>query len=374
MNLIIGGDFHIANSSIMKQPLIDPALVELFAFADCRIVNLESPLTANEPKNRILKTGPHLCSSEEKVLPYLKQLNVNLVTLANNHVYDYGNKGLEDTLQRCQKHDISTVGAGLTLEQARATWYREIEGRAIAVVNFAENEWCNANDRRGGANPYDLIENARQIQQARKNADVVLVIIHGGHELYHYPSPRMVKHYRYFAEQGATAIIGHHTHCISGYEVHQNVPIFYSLGNLLFDSTTTFPGWYQGFLLNLKIDGNCHPAWKLIPYSQSKPKQGIWALNEAERESFVKKIDEISNIIECPSQLRAQWTSFVETRSQFYLGKIAVPWGFLRIIQAKLCLFDYFLNKKSLNYVHNLVRCEAHRDVLLSSLERYKNE
>jgi len=371
MNIIIGGDFFISASS-KKKPLIDKSIEEVFASANYRIVNLEAPLTDNDHKNRILKTGPHLCSSTETMLSYLKQLKVDLVTLANNHIYDYGNTGLEDTLQTCQKNNIATVGAGLTLKQARATSYREINGRTLAVVNFAENEWCNANNERGGANPYDLIENSRQIQQARKNADVVLVIIHGGHELYHYPSPRMVKHYRYLAEQGATAVIGHHTHCISGYEVHQNVPIFYSLGNLLFDSTTTFPGWYQGFLLDLKIDGNGQPAWTLIPYSQTKPKQGIWALDEAENRGFFQRINEINKVITCPSQLMAQWQSFTDAKQQFYLRSVAVPWIFLRRVLAKLHLLDRLFSKKHLNSVHNLVRCEAHRDVLLSSLENRK--
>lgn len=371
MNILIGGDFFISDS-LNEQPLIDRSIEELFYSANYRIVNLEAPLTANNPKNRIIKTGPHLCGTAETILPYLKKLQVDLVTLANNHIYDYGDTGLEDTLQTCQKHNITTVGAGLTLKQARATSYREINGRTLAVVNFAENEWCNANDERGGANPYDLIDNSRQIQEARGNADIVLVIIHGGHELYHYPSPRMVKHYRYFAEQGATAVIGHHTHCIGGYEVYKNVPIFYSLGNLLFNSTTPFPGWYQGFLLDLKIDSNDQPAWELIPYSQTKPKQGIWTLDEVENQGVFQRINEINKVIACPAQLMAEWQSFTGSKHQFYLNSVAVPWIFLRRFLGKLRLSDRFYSKKHLNSVHNLVRCEAHRDVLLTSLENHK--
>lgn len=371
MNIIIAGDIFI-NEKLKKKAFIDNSVLGLFSSADYRIVNLEAPLTANVPKNKIIKTGPHLCSTAETMIPYLKELQIDLVTLANNHIFDYGVTGLEDTLQTCKQYNIHTVGAGLTIKHARATSYRKINGRTLAVVNFAENEWCNATDERGGANPYDLIENSRQIRQARDSADVVLVIIHGGHELYHYPSPRMVKHYRYFAEQGATAVIGHHTHCVSGYEIHQNVPIFYSLGNLLFDSTTSFSGWYQGVLLEIKIDAHGQPAWKLIPYSQTKPQQGICIIDKVESQGIFQRINEINKVIACPAQLMARWQSFTASKQQYYLSSVTIPWYFLRCILEKLQLSGRFYSKKQLKLVHNLVRCEAHRDLLLASLENQK--
>ena len=73
MTLLISGDFFFADS-FKNQPLIENSIAELFAATDYRIINLEAPLTANESKNRILKTGPHLRTSAETVLPYLKQL------------------------------------------------------------------------------------------------------------------------------------------------------------------------------------------------------------------------------------------------------------------------------------------------------------
>ena len=57
------------------------------------------------------------------------------------------------------------------------------------------------------------------------------MIVHGGHECYNLPSPRMQKQYLFYADQGADIVVGHHTHCISGYEVYKGVPIYYSLGN-----------------------------------------------------------------------------------------------------------------------------------------------
>jgi poly-gamma-glutamate capsule biosynthesis protein CapA/YwtB (metallophosphatase superfamily) len=75
----------------------------------------------------------------------------------------------------------------------------------------------------------DIIDNANQIKEAKATHDKVIVIVHGGHEYYNLPSPRMQKQYRFYADQGADFVVGHHTHCISGYEVYNGVPIYYSL-------------------------------------------------------------------------------------------------------------------------------------------------
>ena len=115
----------------------------------------------------------------------------------------------------------------------------------------------------------NIIANTRSIKEAKKLADVVILIIHGGHEYYHYPSPRMVEQYRlYYAEQGASIIVGHHSHYISGYEIFEGVPIFYGLGNFLFDSNNEMKGWYEGILLNIQINPQNEITWNYIPFKQ----------------------------------------------------------------------------------------------------------
>src|SRR5690554_8220427 len=99
----------------------------------------------------------------------------------------------------------------------------------------------------------NIIYNTNQIKEAKATHDKVIVIIHGGHEYYNLPSPRMQKQYRFYAEQGADIIISHHTHCISGKEVYKGVPIYYSLGNFLFTNTSSFEDWYIVIVLDLTI-------------------------------------------------------------------------------------------------------------------------
>src|SRR5690606_22347516 len=102
-------------------------------------------------------------------------------------------------------------------------------------------------------NPIDIIDNVKQINEARGIADYVFVIVHGGHEFFNLPSPRMQKLYRFYAEQGADIVIGHHTHCIGGYETYKGVPIYYSLGNFLFTKQNPYEDWYLGLVLEVEI-------------------------------------------------------------------------------------------------------------------------
>jgi len=233
MNTLIAGDFYIADN-FQNQQMVDNSVEQLFSSADYRIVNLETPLTDNAPQNRIIKTGPHLQSNAETILPYLKQLKVDIVTLANNHIMDYGAKGLADTFHILHTNQIGYVGAGPNLQKAAKPFTIETDGMKIAILNFAENEWSIAEKSTPGASPLDIIENVHQIKAAKASTDKVICIIHGGHEYYHFPSPRMVKQYRFYVENGADAIVAHHTHCIGGYEIYNNAPIIYSLGNFLF--------------------------------------------------------------------------------------------------------------------------------------------
>ncbi len=76
----------------------------------------------------------------------------------------------------------------------------EKEGLKIAILNFTENEWSSATKDKGGANPLDIIDNVRQIKTAKANHDKVICVIHGGHEHYNLPSPRMQKQNRFYAK------------------------------------------------------------------------------------------------------------------------------------------------------------------------------
>ena len=164
---------------------------------------------------------------------------------------------------------ISVVGGGENSVQAKSPLILESKGKRIAIINACEHEFSIADCGHGGSNPLDLINMQQDITNMRGKVDFVVVIIHGGIEYYPYPTPRMKRWYRHFIDLGADAVINHHQHCINGYEVYKEKPIFYGLGNFYFpefigvkESNT----WGSGYAICLTLDDSVN--FNLIPYYQ----------------------------------------------------------------------------------------------------------
>jgi len=336
--------------------------------ADLSITNLECPLTLSNAA--IKKIGPHLKASPA-MASLLRDAGFNLVTLANNHIYDYGQQGLSDTLDALQKNGLPYVGAGLSLQDAVKTFFTELKNIKLAIVNFAEIEYSSADTKHGGANPMDLIDNFHQIHDARKHADHVIVIIHGGHEQYHYPSPATLKRYRFYAESGASVVIGHHTHCIGGYEQRKGIPIFYSLGNFFFPPRHDVPTlWHEGYALLLKITKNSL-AFEILPYEQCKG--GTLSIDRSRRDTILKKIEDINRVLSNGEQIAAHWKKYTEERRHYFLAKISGLGKYKTAIFRRLGLLGCFYRKSQLESVRQMIRCEAHKEAAAKVLSRYIN-
>lgn len=370
MKLLIAGDFYVSDGYKDKE-LIDRSVVDLFANADYRMLNLEFPVTDNIIKN--LKTGPYLKASGNTVLPLLKKLKIDGVTLANNHILDYGSEGLFDTIKFLDGNNIKHVGAGANRDEASKPLYIDNDGQMIAVLNFAEKEWSISGDELPGANSLDIIDNINQLKKAKEQAKYVIVIIHGGHEYCNYPSPRMVKQYRHYAENGASVIVGHHTHCIGGYEVHNKVPIFYSLGNYLFTKKSVHPDWYTGLVLEINFDKSAI-NWHLHPVKQSNDFK-LSLIEGNQRALVMNDIKKYSNIISDETLLKENWLSFIFSLEQQYLNAFN-PFNFIknrkiRVFLIKLGLTRVFMNKNHYAIMLNHMRCEAHSDASQLIIDKF---
>ena len=368
MKILITGDLVINRE--YKTENINDSIKSLFKQSDLSIVNLEAPVT--DSTSKILKTGPNLKSNKASTLEIFKALNIDVVTLANNHILDYDEPGVADTLKFCKKNGIETVGAGNNLKEALQTLYLDSEEGKIAIVNFAENEWASATDNSAGAHPMDVIDNARQIKDAKKQADFVFVIVHGGHEYYNLPSPRMQKQYRFYAEQGADIVIGHHTHCISGNEIHKGVPIYYSLGNFLFTSQSSINDWYTGLVLEVEIKGG-KLFTQLHPLEQGVGTFKLSLLNNERKSEIINRIYSYNNIIADEVMLKNEWDNYVKQKSKEYLSYWS-PLSFIknRYIGAILRRLPIkFINKKGLVLYLNLMRCEAHKNISQEVIGKY---
>ncbi|HBT84364.1 MAG TPA: hypothetical protein DEB12_00435 [Porphyromonadaceae bacterium] len=371
MRILIVGDLFVSDQ-YYDNDLIDKSIQDMFSSADYRIVNLEAPITEDNPKNKILKTGPHLRMSSDTIMPYLHQLKIDAVTMANNHILDYGDKGVTDTFNELVDHKIKYIGAGNDLTEAKKPLSLHKDGMKIAILNFCENEWSIAEEDSPGANPMDIIDNTNQIREAKASHDKVIIIVHGGHEYYNLPSPRMQKQYRFYADQGADIVVGHHTHCISGNEVYKGVPIYYSLGNFLFTSKSTIEDWYTGLVLEVNIEkGNL--TSKLHPVEQQKETFELSLLIGKKREDIIKRISKYNAIIEDEEKLKNEWDNYVDTKYDVYLNYWS-PFSFIsnRYVRGVLNRLGIKgLNKKGIALALNLMRCEAHVDMSKEVNKKY---
>ena len=190
-----------------------PGIKEFFDTCDLVVMDLECPLTdAGEP---ITKTGPHLRGSPGAA-ELLKDLGCDLAATANNHFMDFGWQGAQDTYRVLKQQGIDWLGSGKSMTDAVRHRVLERNGLKIAFVNMTETEWSTTHGGEPGCCPIDYPTALREIGEAREAAEFVFVILHGGHEHYELPSPRMQRQFRFMIDAGADAVIGHHTHVISG--------------------------------------------------------------------------------------------------------------------------------------------------------------
>jgi poly-gamma-glutamate synthesis protein (capsule biosynthesis protein) len=341
---------------------------ELLHTSDFSMVNLECPLC--EEGVPIQKAGPHK-RAHPHTLSLLTQLGVTGVTLANNHIRDYGTEGVSATLRLCASKGLDTVGAGMTLEFARQPLYISRKGQRIAFVNVAEQEFANATSTRAGANPLDLVDVLNDLKVALKQADHVILIVHGGLEMCHVPSPQSVRLLRFFAEQGVTAVIRHHAHVVQGYEVWKGVPIFYGLGNLLFDlDTPMHADWYKGVLVTLTLGTNRHCGFELHPFGRCGDGPSVELDSGDARTEALKRIAEYSAVLADSGTLEQAWLKAIRPLRENYLGLLGIPFVGLRRIILRLGLIRFFRPSSSVvSYWENLLRCETHREVLLDLLK-----
>ncbi len=374
MKLLIAGDIYISDEQ-RRESLIDSTIIDVFQKVDYRIVNLEAPITSISPTGRILKTGPHLQTSQKTIIPYLNELRVDLVTLANNHIMDYGVDGLVETINTLQDNNIGHVGAGNNLLEAQRPVTIIKDGLKVAILNFAENEWSIASDDSPGCNPLDVIDNVNQIQMYKATHDKVICIIHGGHEYYHMPSPRMVKQYRFYVDSGADAIIGHHTHCIGGYENYSNAPIVYSLGNMLFTKYSKHQDWYEGLIVIFDIQKEKPISLELSPVQQSVLTYRCSLANESKSVSILNRVEEISACLQNDVELEKAWQEYAKQMSPQYLNYFSPIQLFnnryINYVIKKLNIERYLMSKSHYKLLLNIIRCEAHKDMAISTLKTY---
>ena len=377
MNILIAGDIFISDEFKGKN-LIDKSIISLFENSDYRIVNLEAPITNDNSKDKIIKTGPHLRNFDTTIIPFLKLLKMDLVTLANNHILDYGVNGLMNTFKTLNNEKVFFVGAGNNLKDAAKHYTIENNEIKIAILNFCESEWSIAKEDEPGCNPLEIISNVNQIKRAKINHDKVICIIHGGHEHYELPSPNMVDQYHFYAENGADAIVGHHTHCIGGYETYKGVPIIYSLGNFIFTKKNKHTTWYNGLILNFKVSKENKIEFEIYPHSQDNENLSIKLLEGNSKQLVIDKLNTLNKIITNKELLLKYWNEFLLKKQEEYVSMFSPIFGIkyprVRGLLYRLKIHKLLHSNTHLKLILNLIRCESHAEIVKHSIEKKINK
>lgn len=215
--------------------------------------NLESPLLPG----REIKTGEMLFRADPQFVTALRDANFSVVSLANNHTPNFGEKGLTSTRDALDKAGIGFAGAGQNKEQAFAPYI--ITKNNIRFAFLAYNDpsvvpetYC-ASKLLSGTACMDIEQMKEDVSLAKQNADIVIVSLHAGDE--YKPTPNEIqKTFAHAAvDAGADIVIGHHPHVVQTAEIYHSKYIFYSLGNFVFDqmwSTATRQGIMVKFLIS----------------------------------------------------------------------------------------------------------------------------
>lgn len=370
MRVLVAGDFCPQErvAELFEKGGYETVLSDVKKYsdaADYSIVNLECPVCYGGEKP-IIKVGPCLKCSESGVAA-LKWAGFDCVTLANNHFYDYGEDGVLNTLKSCDKNHLDYVGGGANIEAASKTLMKVIGDKTLAIINCCEHEFSIATDNNGGSNPLSPIKQYYSITEAKKNADYVIVIVHGGHEHFQLPSPRMQEVYRYFIDLGADAIVNHHQHCFSGYEIYRGKPIIYGLGNFCFDEKCSTGGiWNEGYLLIFNFDDSI--SFKIIPYNQCDKEPKVVLLPEG---VFDEKINELNAIIQNKELLVENVNRYYDScnKQNSYIFEPLMNRVYTSLRYRSI--MPSLVSDKRKILAFDFLNCESHRDRIIRYLSDY---
>jgi len=197
--------------------------------------NLESPITAG----REINTYEMVFRADPGVENTLKEAGFSVLSLANNHMPNFGNQGLGDTFFYLQEAGIEYAGAGENKDRAYSPVYLESKGLRLAFLAYNDDDVVPSSYQADGSHPgtafMDLEKMTQSVKEAKEKADFVIVSIHSGFEYTVEPNQSQKDFAHVAIDAGAEMVIGHHPHVVQKAEIYNGKYIFYSFGNFIFD-------------------------------------------------------------------------------------------------------------------------------------------
>lgn len=363
-SILIAGDLFPTSinndlfASGKVNELFGSDMVELFNSCSYRIANLEGPLS--EHGIPIRKSGPNLIAPTNTITA-IKKMEFDCLSIANNHIGDYGFEGLKQTLETLNKNKISYLGVGINLSQAKIPYIFNVGKYKIGVYACAEFEFTIATDDSPGANSFDPLEICDDISGLRQKVDYLIVLYHGMKEFYRYPAPYVVKRCRKMVDKGADLVLCQHSHCIGCYENYKESTILYGQGDFCFCNSNQ-PERETGLITKVFIPS------KLVEFIPVRKYNNIVRLaKDADKEKILEEFFGRSNKIKDPEFISKNYEKFARSLLEHYdsqlLGKIGLLLRKLRLTRISNLIFS-----TDRYHILNTLRCEAHRDIYIQGL------
>ena len=243
------------------------------------------------------KQDPHVAfCCHPKALTILKNLGVNVVTLANNHLLDYGENTLIETLKYLDEANIFHLGAGANYEEANEPILFTIRGQKIAILSSVliySASTDRATNTKAGVADYNIKKLIKRVFNLKRSGCIVIVTIHWGIEYNFYPIPFQSEYAEDLINAGASLIAGHGPHYPQGIRPYNNGEIVFSLGNFIFDEPQLYSN--ISFIYGCDIDSE-----GVVNHSKIYPfhiKQHIPVLDEIEEQSKTVRLIRNFNLI-----------------------------------------------------------------------------
>lgn len=268
--------------------VVNDTLLSQLQSADITVVNEEFPFgttgTKAEDKQFTFRVNP-------SYITVLQEMGVDAVTLANNHVLDFGEEALLETMETLDSAGILYAGAGDSVERAKQVQKMEVNGKTYGMLAASRvipvTSWNVENHTLGVFCTYDATALVKEIQQAKKKCDYLAVYVHWGVERNNQPEDYQRNLAKQYIDAGADVVIGSHPHVLQGIEFYQGKPIFYSLGNFIFNQSID-----KTMAVKLEIPEEGEPMIRLLPASAQNARTGI--LEDTGAEELYRYVESIS--------------------------------------------------------------------------------
>lgn len=254
MRLFICGDIMPGGVLPYQSVYLTRELTEYMSGFDFRIGTLEAAIGSGFPLDPVKMLGrQNIIYARNEDFFRVKEMGFDVVSLANNHVWDLCKEGLKNTIDVLKKNGIKYCGAGMNAKEASRPAVIEKDGLRVAVFAYCmyDSPWMGyvelATEEKAGINPLRIDKVVKDIREAKKEYDRVIVLPHWGREYQYKPLPECVTMAKEMVKAGADAVLGSHPHQIQPLVHIKGKPVCFSMGNFLFPDFFMYPPrpiWY----------------------------------------------------------------------------------------------------------------------------------